>query len=250
MPKKDMTPEERKAFGEKMKAAREAKRTASEARLTSSTKTEVKDEVIDQNDISALLRRIQELEKKQFFPSAPEQEAPRTTKTVVTKFSFNPSDYPDPRDQLFEEPRLKLKGFNKDWWDLGWQVQKVNYEEDGLKYAAPRFLLEVFRVMEDEDTGEPSAKKYLRKRGNFFEDPDSFLSIAEQHGVSIPETFEKQFMDSMRYLSMRDWLLELFYPPKSTTQDKKTEVVIDNRLVDVYESSTEIDGKKPTFFKE
>jgi hypothetical protein len=227
MPYKKGSPEA-KAWGEKMKAARAKKDNV--------------EETIDQNDVSALLKRIEELEQKQFFnqPSVP------TTKTVVTKFSFNPQDYPDPRDKLFEEPRLKLKGFNKDWWDLGWEIQKVTYEEDGIKLAAPRFLLELYRVIEDEVTGEPSNKKYLRKRANFFEDADAFLAIAEQHGITIPETFHKTFMDEMRYMSLRDWLVDFFYPSRVLNdKHEKVETVIDNRLVPVYEINSDVNNPAP-----
>jgi hypothetical protein len=237
MPKKDMSPEERKAWGEKMKAAREAKK-AETVTAPPAEPPETPEENVDQNDLRALLKRIEELESQKFFPK--DTPTTPTSKTVVTKFSFNPKDYPDPRERLFTEPKLTLKGFNKDWWDLGWEVQKVNYEEDGVKLAAPRFLLEIYRIMEDEETGEPSAKRYVAKKGNFFEDPDSFLVIAEQHGHVIPESFTGEFMNEMRYLAMRDWLVDFFYPPNNTEKkSNKTETVIGNRLVEVFEISSE-----------
>jgi len=239
MTNKKWTDEERAEFGKKMKAAREARKV--QKNVPQAVEEEIVEDNIDQNDISVLLKRIKELEQRNFIP----QVTP-TSKTVVTKFSFNPTDYPDPRDRLFDESRLKLKGFNKDWWDLGWEIQKVTYEEDGIKLAAPRFLLELHRVIEDENTGEPSRKKYLRKRGNFFEDADAFLAIAEQNGVAIPETFHKGFMDEMRYMSLRDWLLDFFYPNKALS-DKiiKTETVIDNRLVEVTEMNSDINNPTP-----
>lgn len=227
MPRPKKGSPEAKAIGERLKAARAAKKTAEQIRTPE----------IDQNDVSALLKRIQELEQKQFFaPTAPVS----TTRTVITKYSFNPKDYPDPRDRFFEESKLRLKGFTRDWFDLGWEVAKVNYEEDGQKMVAPRFELELYKIMEDEETGEPTNKRYTICRGLFFEDPDSFVSIANQHGLNVPESLHNEFLDEMRYLMMRDWLLEAFYPPRSTQAKKnKKEVVIGNRLVEVFEINSE-----------
>lgn len=228
-----------KARSEKMKARLAADRADAEIQ------TQPTEDIVPDDNIKLLLKRIEELEQRQFFPQ-PAQPAPvSNARTVITKFSFNPKDYPDMRDRFFTEPRLTLKGFNKHWWDLGWEVQRVNYEEDGIKLAAPRFVLELYRIIEDPETGEPSQKRYTRKRGLFFEDPDSYIVIANQHGIDIPETFEKTFMDEMRYLSMRDWLLDVFYPPKSTAaKSNKTEMVVGNRLVEVWEESS-VDGTSP-----
>jgi hypothetical protein len=240
MPKQDWTPEQRAAFAAKMKTARAAKKI----KAVTADKTE---QIVHDDDVRVLLRRIEELEKRQFFPQQPVPA--QTARTVVTKFSFNPKDYPDPRDRFFTESRLKLKGFNRDWWDLGWEIQRVNYEEDGIKYAAPRFVLELYRIIEDEVTGEPTARRYTRKRGLFFEDPDSYIAIANQHGVDIPENFEKEFLNEMRYLSMLDFLIDIFYPPKSTqAKSQKTETVIGNRLVEVFEVNTH-SAEKVTFDK-
>lgn len=228
MPKKTWTPEERQAFADKMKAARAAKQ-----------KPQVEENIVQNEDENALLKRILELEARLNAQGAQAPQAAPSPRTVTVKYSFNPEDYPDPRDRFFEEPKLQLRGFNKNWFELGWEVQKVNYEEDGIKLAAPRFNLEVYGVIEDPVTGEPSNKRYTMKRGVFFEDPDSFLEVASRHGVEIPERFEKWFMDEMRYLNMRDFLLDMFYPSAPTsTKQNKTEMVIGNKLVEVWEASS------------
>lgn len=232
MPRPKKGSPEAKAWAAEMKAKREAKQQEPKEEVSPST------EIIHDDNVNALLKRIEELEKRQFFP--PQSSAPpMTPRTVVTKYSFNPADYPNPVERFFTESKLKLKGFTKDWWDVGYEVQKVNYEEDGTKYVAPRFKLELYRILEDEETGEPSVSRFTRKIGLFFEDPDSFLEIASQHGLNIPESFEKEFMDEMRYLTMRDWLVDIFYPPKSTDKkSNKVETVIGNQLVEVFEVSS------------
>lgn len=233
MPKKKRTPAQLaadKARSEKMKAALKVDASASE-------------DIVQNEDVTALLRRIEELEARQFFQPQP---APLSTvRQVITKYSFNPKDYPDPRPRLFVEPRLARFAFAINY-DLSWDVQKVNYEEDGQKYQAPRFVLEILGKVIDPDTNEvkkeydPATKEYREKRyivrrGMFFEDPDAFIFIANQHGREVPEELKKDFCDEMRYLTMRDWLLEYFYPPKAQESKRRHEEVIGNRLVEVYE---------------
>lgn len=260
MPKKNMTPAEKKAWGEKMRLAREAKaqERASEQKLDTVLSAEAAGDLnpeplevspsapetnVGEDTVTQLLKRIEELEKRQFFqqPVPPQQQNAQVTSGgivgTVTKYSVNPKDYPDPRDQLFEEPRLKLKGFNRDWWDLEWTVGRVNYEtKDRINTSEPKFQLKLIRIIEDPETGEPSAKRYPLWKGTWFEDPQAAIQVALDYGIEVSEEMHKTFLDEMRYLRIRDWLLEAFYPPKPNQQKmNKTETVIGNRLVEVYE---------------
>jgi hypothetical protein len=261
MPRKKMTPAERKAWGEKMRLAREAKASPnaqpqvtpedsapaqiSEELETSDSAPEVNTQ--GEDTVTQLLKRIEELEKRQFFQQPVPPVAPGAQVTsggivgTVTKYSINPKDYPDPRDRLFEEKRLQLKGFNRDWWDLEWIVGRVNYEtKDRVNTVEPKFQLRLIRIIEDPETGEPSNKRYTLWKGTFFEDPQAAIQVALDHGFEVSEQMEKAFLDEMRYLRMRDWLLEAFYPPKPSQQKiNKTETVIGNRLVEVYEINSQ-----------
>jgi len=274
MPRRKMTEEEKKAWGAKMKALREAKKqgvaksnlepgivpgpkrvedTATSEReqatpvVSPSAQVE---EVQGETELEQLKRHVQELQgtlqtllsQQQAQPASPPafqgaQVTPGGVVGRITKFSVKPSDYPDPRDRLFQEQRLILQGFNRSWWDLDWSVTTTNYDgKDGLKYAEPKFQLKLIRILPDPDTQEPSNKRYVLWKGSFFEDPAAAMQIADQYGLPIDESNEKLFLDEMRYLRIRDWLMEAFYPPKPA-QDKmnKREMVIDNRVVDVYE---------------
>jgi hypothetical protein len=244
MPKKDMTPEERKAWGAKMKAAREAKKQAAQ--------THDDKETIDHNDdLQVLKRRIEELEQRQFFT-----QPPTSTKRIITKYSFDPKAYPDPRERLILEDRLKRFAFAENY-ELNWEVQKIDYEEDGDKVRAPRFLLELLVKMvdpetneiartQDPKTGEWKEQRYVRRRGMFFEDPDSFIAAANQMNIDVPEFLEKDFLDEMRYLVMRDWLFEYFFPPNNLRdKTERKELVIDNRLVEVFEISSDVNNPTP-----
>lgn len=261
MPRRKWTPEEKKAFGEKMKALREAKKAGQKqtagvlnpepAVNPTSQNVEVSQSAPEINTdseptVSDLMKRIQELEQRQFFPQPAPQQAQNAQVTsmglvgTTIKYSVNPKDYPDPRDRLFDEPKLKLKGFNRDWWDLEWNVSRANYEtKDRINMSEPKFQVKLIRIIEDPETGEPSSKRYTLWKGTFFEDPNAAISIALQYGIEVGEDMQKSFLDEMRYLRIRDWLLEAFYPPKPS-QDKmnKTETVIGNRLVEVYEANS------------
>jgi hypothetical protein len=244
MPRPKKGSAEAKAWGEKMKQARENKNPK---------------ETIEQNDdIQVLKRRIEELENKQFFNQPPPQ-APQgvvSTKQVITKYSFDPKVYPDPREKLSAEEKLRRFAFEENY-ELDWKVQKVDYEEDGMKVRAPRFVLELWGKVIDEETNEiakkydPATKewkeqRYVLKRGMFFEDPDSFIAVANQMGIEIPEFLQKPFLDEMRYIVMRDWLFENFFPPQNL-QDKmsKKEVVINNRLVELFEINSDFESPQP-----
>ena len=93
----------------------------------------------------------------------------------------------------------------------------------------------------DEETYEPTNMRYMLYQMIFHEDPQAAIATANEHGLKIDEKNEKQFLDEMRYLRMRDWLfgLEPFYPQKAQTKKNKRQEVIGNRLVEVYEVSGE-----------
>lgn len=240
MPKKKWTPEERQDFADKMKAAKEAKQNKHE-------------EIVHNDDIDLLKAQIKELQERLHLPQAPSPIA--STKQVITKVTFDPAAYPDPRERLSQEEKLARIAFPLNY-GLSWKVEPITYEEDGLKVRAPRFTLDLLGKVFDEETNEPvkkqdpatkqwSEQRYVLKRGMFFEDVDSFIAVANQMGIEVPENILKDFTDEMRYLILRDWLFENFFPPKRIQNSERTETVINNRLVEVYETSAELDAPQP-----
>ena len=227
MPKKNWTPEEREAFGEKMKAAKAAKQQQD--------KVESKDEAkVANEDVAALLKRIEELETRQFF-SAPVTEAVK----AITKYSISPRDWPNPCERLADEPRLQEHAFRQNY-TLKWEVGRVSYGKDGVNYTEPKFRLELWRWIRDPETNELTTRQFRRKKATFFEDPDAAIQMAIDRGHEVDETLQKPFLDEMRYLRMRDWLFEIFYPVPPKPPVGRREEVIGNVLVPVVEiSSTE-----------
>lgn len=235
MPKTDWTDEERQAFAEKMKASREAKK---QAIVNEETQTDVRNE-----DYSTLKAQVEELQRlllsQQQAPQGPQITATGMIGTL-RKYNTDPSYYPDPTDRLAKEPRLARFAFGENW-ELEYSVKTTEYTTlDNRRVSEPQFTVQLIGKVFDED-GEPTAGRYVRKQIVFFEDPDSALSVARDNGVD-PEAFggERAFLDEMRYLRIRDWLLENFYPPSNTQKrENKRQMVIDNQVVEYFEVSSQ-----------
>lgn len=245
MAKKQWTPEERAAFAEKMKAARAAK-TQHKAEETVKEVEDSKVEAQTANPtIEDLIKQVEELKKAQFFNQPQQQPLART----VTKYSIRLSDYPDPRSRLMEEPRLIQKAFKQNFV-LEWYIRPHRYDaKDGVHYTEPGFRVELWRRAEDPKTGELTDKTFLVQKATFFEDPDSAIQAAHDHGVNISDQQEKDywnpqeraFLDEMRYLRIRDWLFQIFWPAPVQARDNVREEVFGNALrpVKILETSSE-----------
>lgn len=197
-------------------------------------------------DINSLLRRVQELERQaaqhkgEAAWNQPRPD-PRTGRLIGTieKYIIDPKHYPDPRERLAREPRLQRFAFS-DNYELEFEVTSTQYEtKDGVNMREPKFTLALIRIMYD-DAGERTNDRFTVCRAIFHEDPQSAIVVARENGLPVDETNEKGFLDEMRYLRMRDWLLEAFYPPKPIqAKQNKREMVIGNKLVEVFEINSE-----------
>lgn len=231
MPKKEWTEEERKAFAEKMKAAR-AKKPEIE---------EKEEDILSSEDIQALVRRVKELEsnfarsatKTDFYQARPEINREGALIGSFEKYIVDPARYPDPCERLSHEPRLKRFAFDINY-ELKFTVSTVQYQtQDGVNTREPRFTLELINVHMD-DQGNPTNKRHVIRTCILHEDPQAAIEIARQNNIEIGDD-QKAFLDEMRYLRMRDWLLEAFYPAKPQTNNNAKEEVIGNQVVRVYE---------------
>jgi len=195
-------------------------------------------------DIAELIRQVQELkaEKQSFTGGAPAQGLQTNNGRLIgtfEKYLVNPANYPDPTERLKNEPKLARFAFPLNY-ELNFKVDTTSYEtKDGINTKEPRFTLQLIKIVMDEETYEPTNKRYMLYQMIFHEDPQAALITAQEHGLEVDEQNEKAFLDEMRYLRMRDWLFGLtpFYPQKAQTQKGKHEAVIGNRIVEVYEVS-------------
>jgi len=157
------------------------------------------------------------------------------------KYMLDPERYPDPRNRLtdyFEsQPKFRRLGF-KDNYELRFEMTPtMPYErKDGVMEVQPRFVLGLDRIIYDEDTYEPTNGRYVVKEFIFFEDPSTAVTIARDNGLDVTNENETDFLNEMRYLRARDWLVECFYPalPDKTVKQRK-DMVINGKQVQYFE---------------
>lgn len=239
----------RKAFG----AA--AKKRAEEARNKKLVDPEPNDvqQVASEVDVASLTRQIEELKNSQALLQAAllgqqgQRGARATNRGLIgthEKYLVDPAAYPNPAQRLSEEKRLTPFAFGYNY-EFAWEVKVSEYETiDGLRMREPKFNIDLLRIVLDED-GNQTNGRYIVRRMVFHEDPQAAIVIARENGLSIDESNEKLFLDEMRYLRVRDWLLGIFYPVPAKPHQARKEMVLDNRLVEFFEINSETSAEIP-----
>lgn len=205
--------------------------------------------VINEPSYDDLVRRMQEMEAMMWRTIGSQQQPQQpqglnvgpngSLVGVRDKYVLNPKRYPSPVKRLSDEQRLNRFAFKENYF-LEFIVGVSQYQtKDGVNYREPKFTLELHRVLFDEDTGLPNGTAYTVCRMVFHEDPEAALAIANEQNIEVTEMEETLFLNEMRYLRMRDWLLECFYPRPAQASKKKKEMVIGNRVVEVFEINAE-----------
>lgn len=249
MPKKNMTPEERKAFGDKMKAAREAKKaTAAEKPATVE---------IGQDQLQALMERLNKLESNKTETSNGSAQINNLGRAVgvMQKYSVDPADYANPIPELMAVKELERFAFKENYY-MTWDVEQTQYETKyGTSFSEPRFQLRLYKRLYDEDgtpmvkvdnTGKPvldaqgkeQFRAYLVKQAFFFEDPAASMKEALALGIPVTNANSKDFLEKMRKLRYRQWLVEIFNRPKTSSTSRKEQMVIGSSIVQVESYST------------
>jgi hypothetical protein len=256
MPKKDWTPEERAAFSAKMKALAAAKKakaeeepqqaqpTYDEIATATANDTPVDHGTPGQADYAELQAQMNELKGYLFDilrnKETPSQNGPQVTTSgvvgTIEKYVLDPARYPNPCERLSKEAKLQRFAFDMNF-ELEWNVKVTQYDtKDGLHVKEPRFEIQLNRIVMDDETGEPTDGRYVITKGTFHEDPQAALIVAREQGINVDGWEEKAFLDEMRYLRIRDWLMEAFYTP--LIDKKKTnirEIAIGGRMVQYFE---------------
>lgn len=238
--------EARRKFAEAARARAAAKKAQAGPQLVKGEDT--RETVRGEADYLDLQRQI--LELKQALLSQGTQPNTLSFKGgnltgTFEKYVVNPNHYPDPRERLSKEGRLARFAFDINY-ELNWKVDVSEYTTiDGIRTKEPKFTLELVRILIDEETGEPTNKRYVVCRLIMHEDPDAALTIARQNGIDVEEMEEAAFLDEMRYIRMRDWLLECFYPSPPEKTNQKKDMVIGGTIVEFYEITSENPEKIP-----
>lgn len=240
---KQWTDEERKAFGEKMKASRAAK---TKTPLETNTQKPVVE--IPEDTLKVLMDRIAALEAEKASRPAEQLQQPTITNNgqvqgVREKYTVNKAAYAhvDPRDRLFNEPKLS-RFAPKENYSMYWNVLVTRYQNaQGIWMAEPRFELDVRRKVLEDD-GTPTGKEYQVGKMVSHEDWDAAVDIANSLGLDIDPSMGKDFIDEMRYQNFRMFVEELFFKPKPIQQvnSGKTEMVIGGTVVTVYENPKDL----------
>ena len=239
----------RKAFGEAAKARAEARKnqTVTAGPETATVTNPVETKISNEDVIQVMKAQIEELKKMVFQSQKPATEALQSPQAQITsqgiigtfnKYNTDPNYYPDYSERLAAEPRLARFAFGENW-ELEQSVSLSSYTTiDNRRISEPKFTIQLIGKVFDEN-GEDTGQRYVRKQMIWHEDPDSALAVAKENGLKVEDYQEKEFLDEMRYIRVRDWLLENWYPPTNTNKKSQTrQQVIGNQVVDVYEASS------------
>lgn len=256
MPKKEWTEEERKAFGAKMKAARqkngtEATTTTRPEESTQSQATtpqeDTTDYIAEEQGTSEILKQLKELQESNALLKAAflNQQSSGGVGIgqrgnlvgEVEKYLTDPANYPDPTLRLRKESRLQPLAFDYNY-ELEYEVGTSSYENiQGVRMREPKFNVTLNRIVLD-DQGQQTSKRYIARKLIFHEDPQAAIVIARENGIDVDKSDEKAFLDEMRYLRVKDWLFDIFWPKPATPADQIREEVIGGTMVQVFTKSS------------
>jgi hypothetical protein len=158
------------------------------------------------------------------------------------RYSVEPSFYPNPIERLYDEPTLSRFNLRENYF-FDWEVEGIEYEKYGVTYAEPKFTVRIFRKLYDDD-GAANGQFALINRQVQHEDEVVARAAADKLGIT--DSFESfaEMMSEVRFLRIRQWLLDLFKPPKvETHKNKPTQQVIDGKVVEVFDTEALIDGE-------
>jgi hypothetical protein len=264
MSKKDPTPAQlaaRKALSERLKARHAAARAAKQDVATPVVADPVAEPsqtqeqpaiasvpvetVADNNSTDDLLRRVLELQAQLLESGVLHKQAETTVGPqlqngkltgTVERYTLDKDHYASPVDRLTAETKLQRFAFPFNY-ELEFDISQTSYTTiDNIRQVEPKFTLKLIRKIVDEMTGDDTGRRYNLTSMVFFEDPEAAIEVANRHGLTIDEANEAAFLEEMRYLRMRDWLFDIFYPKPAESRQLKEDVV-DNRVVSIYEAS-------------
>ena len=160
------------------------------------------------------------------------------------KYLVDPSNYPDPTPRLKAENRLRPIAFEYNY-ELEYEVGVSSYQtKSGKNIREPKFMITLNRVVMDEQ-GQPTDKRYIARKMVFHEDPQAAIVIARDNGITVDKSDERLFLNEMRYLRVRDWLFDIFWPKPAQAKDKIREEVIGGSVVQVFTKNSVEAGEIP-----
>ena len=172
----------------------------------------------------------------------------------VEKYLVDPALYPDPTPRLAMEPRLAPLAFDYNY-ELDYEVSVTNYEtKAGINMKEPRFKVTLYRILLDDQgervkvmskDGKLQDKLYIARQMYFHEDPQAAMVIARDNNILIPEEDQARWLNEMRYIRVRDWLFDIFWPKAAQAEREIREEVIGGQLVRTFYRNSEEPGGIP-----
>lgn len=257
-----MSEEQRKAASERLKQAREAKKAKAAARIAQEEAymNQPKGEPVPKDSpnleelVLKLAAEIEELKAGRGYidpKTALDQVAQKAggydprfggVQGIQYKYPVEKSYYPDPTDRLYDEPQLKRFAMRENFY-FKWDVVGEIYEKANITYSEPRFTVELFRRVFNDD-GTPTGKMILVNRQFQMEDELTARLAADKLGLT--DTFDsfEDLMNEMRYHRIKRWLMGIFTPPSINSFKKRaTTMVIDGKVVEVYDTEEITDAE-------
>lgn len=146
---------------------------------------------------------------------------------TVEKYDPNPELYPDPRERLFAEKRLRRFMMDLNYF-LTWDIDSKPYPNKfGLSIVEPFFHMTLYANEFDDDSGEPTERAIVIQTIHFNEDKDIALEFAQEKEIPVTEESLKEVMDMARYERAKRWLFAIFFPERNfaPTNDAREEAI-------------------------
>ena len=244
MARKQWTPEERKAFGDKMRALRAARESK-----TTQTPHPLKEEATpapsptdyptEAEKVAAAVPSTPQggnvtLSAEQFQAlidalskgntSAPAQFSGQQTNAMgqvvgsITKYEPDPNYYPNPIEDLisfFEtNPKTKRLAFRDNYF-LKWEISSKPYDTKyGTSIIEPTFHLSIYTPLFDEQGNETGGYRAL-KSFDLNEDESTALLIAHDLGITATHENMREVMNTARFERIKRLILADFFPENS-----------------------------------
>lgn len=160
---------------------------------------------------------------------------------IFQKYSVDPADYQDPREQLYDLPELRRFAFKENYM-LDWEVEQSLYDTKfGTAVSEPKFTLTLKQRRFDED-GNTKKGLIVRGRAVFFEDPAASIKEAVMLGLTLAEQNTPEFLSQMRFYRYKFWLMEVLSPrAPENTKNKIHEEVIAGKVYVIEDSQTVVE---------
>lgn len=249
MAKKQWTAEERQAFADKMKTARQNKNPQNQntttLELAASAPVAPPEPVtspaggttFSNEQFAELINILKQGQISDVTPSPALSPAGGLQTNpfgqvvgTFQKFKVDPAYYPDPTEALYDDfdsmPRTRRINLRENYF-LVWEITAKPYEtKDHTMIQEPTFHITLYMNQYDED-GEEIDRSVVVQTLHMNEDEALARLYAAEHGFEVTEEGLHELMNRTRYARAQEWLLNIFFPPRNflPTNDFQEEAI-------------------------